>query len=130
MKDTLTDLIKATHIEPAVPPELEHRVMLEVARRAIARARRRARLSLVASMSGVAMLLGACLTAIVMWLPTGFQAIPKIDLPALQFDKFATEVSETLPFLGQWGGVMVLTLFACGAVGFVYYLNGLFSESL
>lgn len=128
MKNDLSELIKAAYTEAPVGDDFERRVMLEVARHAIAHSRRRARRGLIASISGVAMLLAACLAALLTWLPSRLILFQDFRLPWLE--NIMHSAAEIVPFAGQWGGLLVLSLFVSGAAGFAYYLNGLFSESL
>ena len=128
-RDNFTELIRATGELPIPSPDLERRVMIEIARRALARSRRRARRGLVASLSGLAMLLAGCIAALVVWYPalmpafTNFSWLEEIGdlLPELP------QTDTTLPFIEQWGGLILLVLLVGGAVGFIYYLNSLFS---
>ncbi len=131
-RDNFAELIRAAAGElPVVSPDLERRVMMEVARRALARARRRARRGLVASLAGLAMLLAGCIAALVVWYPvlapalTNFSWLERIriDIPVPDFTQ-TTGVS----FLEEWGGLVLLVLLVGGAVGFVYYLISLFSS--
>ncbi len=143
MKDNFAELIKAAGNKiasdgPTVSPDLERRVMIEVARRAIEGSRRRARRGLVASLVGLAMLLAGCIAALVVWFPalapalTRFTWLENLRIPKL-FDTVAgsmagvAESTATLPFLEQWGGLILLVLLVVGAAGFIYYLNSLFS---
>ena len=128
-RDNFTELIRATGELPIPSPDLERRVMIEIARRALARSRRRARRGLVASLSGLAMLLAGCIAALVVWYPALMPAFTHISwlekigdlLPELP------QTDTTLPFIEQWGGLILLVLLVGGAVGFIYYLNSLFS---
>ncbi len=76
--ENLAKLIVAAYREPAVDPAFEQRVMMEVARRAIAKARRRARFSLAASLSGATVAAAAAVIAIILWFPP--QIILSIDV--------------------------------------------------
>jgi hypothetical protein len=136
MEDNFSKLIQAAGREiafenSAVSPELEHRVMVTVARRAIEASRRRARRGLVASLSGLAMLLAGGIAALVVWFPAltpslNFTWLEKLRIPAM-FQGIASGVETTtsLPFLEQWGGVILVLLLAGGAAGFLWCLNSL-----
>lgn len=84
MKNELSTLIKVSLLseskELTVSDDFERRVMIEVARRAIERSRRRARFGLAASLSGLAMLLAACITGVVVWFPVN--VVLSVDLDA------------------------------------------------
>ncbi len=129
-RDNFAELIRAAAGElPAVSPDLERRVMIEVARRALARSRRRAQRGLVASLAGLAMLLAGCIAALVVWYPvlapalTRFDWLERIHIPVPEFTQ-----TTGVTFLEEWGGLVLLVLLVGGAVGFVYYLNSLFSS--
>lgn len=127
MKNDFSELIKAAYTEPAVGDDFKHRVMLEVARRAIMHSRRRARRGLIASVSALAILLAACIVLLLTWFPTHIILFPKLHLP--WFEDFMCRLAEMEPFFGQWGVLLALTLLVSGVVGFAYYLNCLFSEN-
>ncbi len=42
--------------------------------------------------------------------------------------KGVAENAASLPLLEQWGGLVLIVLLVGGAVGFIYYLNTLFSS--
>lgn len=137
---------------PTLPADFERRVMIEVARRAIERSRRRARRGMVASLSGLAMLLAACVGAVVVWFPALMPAFTRMSwledlritaLGRTIYDAVAgafgagTGVGESvadagggaaLPLFEQWGGLVLLVLLIGGAAGFIYYLNNLFNS--
>lgn len=81
--ENLAKLIKAAAGEPALCDAdlagFERRVMLEVARRAVMRSRRRSRFGVAASLSGLAMLLAACVTLVVALFPTNILLELNID---------------------------------------------------
>ncbi len=141
MKNDLSTLIKAAALSEreglTVSDDLERRVMIEVAHRAIERSHRRARLGLVASLSGLAMLLAACIAVVVVWFPTVLPSftrlswLEKLQLPSLDgiFSGTGVDAVEALPFFEQWGGLTAMILLVGGAAGFIYYLNGLFADS-
>jgi hypothetical protein len=66
--------------DTALSSDFERRVMLEVACHAIARSRRRARFSLIVSLTCVGLTAAACITMLVLWLPTNI--ILEVDLYA------------------------------------------------
>ncbi len=131
-RDNFAELIRtAAGPLPAVSPDLERRVMIEIARRALARARRRAQRGLVASLTGLAMLLAGCIAALVVWYPVLAPALTNFSwLERIRIDIPVPEFTQTIavPLLEQWGGLVLLVLLVGGAVGFVYYLNSLFSS--
>ncbi|MDR2883027.1 MAG: hypothetical protein LBU98_04545 [Alistipes sp.] len=130
-RDNFSELIRTAAGElPAVSPDLERQVMIEIARRALARSRRQARRGLVASLAGLAMLLAGCIAALAVWYPvllpalTSFSWLNRIHISLPEFSPTA----ETIPFLEEWGGLVLLVLLIGCAVGFIYYLNTLFSN--
>lgn len=84
----------------------------------------------MASLAGLAMLLAGCIAALVVWYPvlvpalTRFSWLERIHIPVPEF----STATETVPFLEEWGGLMLLVLLVGGAFGFVFYLNSLFSS--
>lgn len=137
--DEFTTLIRAASVSemPALPVDLESRVMVEVARRTIERSRRRARRGVVASLTGLAMLLVGSIAALVAWFPilmpafTNMSWLEKLRIPEPKFLNglgVAAESAAHEPFLEQWGGLILLGLLVGGAIGFIYYLNSLFSN--
>jgi hypothetical protein len=126
--DKFADLIKAADNEPAVSPELEKRVMIRVAHRAIERSRRRARRGMVASLAGLAMLLAGCIAALVVWFPSLVPAFTTHEWFTRLRNPFSGLFQTTaIPWLEQWGGPLLITLVIAAAVGFVWYLNNLLS---
>lgn len=71
---------------------LERRVMIEVARRAIERSRRRAKFSLVASLSMMTLATAACV-AVVVWFPTNVTL--SVDFDAV-FDSVVAGIKALL----------------------------------
>ncbi len=139
MKDTFTQLIRAAHDEPAITSDFDRRVMIEIAQRAIARSKKRARRGMIASMAGTAMLLAGCVAALVVWFPALLPAFSRTSwldwmrrIPSPWFLKGPSvgSIGETataaLPFLEQWGGLLFMALAAAAAMGIVHYLNNLF----
>lgn len=100
MKDNFSELIKAASVPatgaeiPALSTDFERRVMMEVARRAIERSRRRAERGLVASLSGFTVAAAACIAAVVVWFPTDI--IISFDLDAA-FDTVVSAIKTLLP---------------------------------
>jgi hypothetical protein len=89
--DKFAQLVKAAceASESSFPsPDFERRVMIEVARRAIERARRRARFNLVASLSAISITAAACVTAVVVWFPS--QLVVSVDLDTVLENMVAT----------------------------------------
>ncbi len=131
-RDNLSELIRAAAGELPVPsPDLERRVVIEVARRALERSRRRAQRGLVASLTGLAMLLAGCIVALVVWYPVLVPALTRFEwLERLRISIPVPEFTRTIavPLLEQWGGLALLVLVIGGAVGFIYYLSTLFSS--
>jgi hypothetical protein len=133
MKDNFAELIRASYDEPTPSPELERRVMIEVARRAIERSRRRARRGMVASLTGLAGLLAGCIAALVVWFPTLMPALTDISwmerwrasLHKLFDSAPAAGQSAVAGFIEQWGAPTLLVLGIGVAAGFVWYLNAL-----
>ncbi|MDR2912619.1 MAG: hypothetical protein LBV38_04885 [Alistipes sp.] len=135
--DRFAELIRAAD-EPVILAEgFEQRVMLAVARRAIEQSKRRARRALIALLSGLAMLLGASVAL----LASASSLLPVVGKPfdtlagwfadlhiSLQAGLSLGGVLGTISFWEQWGDMFILTLLAGGAVGFIYYLNSLFSD--
>jgi hypothetical protein len=94
MKDNFAELIKAATDMPTPTPDFERRVMVEVARRAIERSRRRARFNLVASLSGVTITAAASVAAVMLWYPT--QIVIAID-PGAIFDSVVAGIKALIP---------------------------------
>lgn len=144
MENDFSELIKAAAKLPAPAPDFERWVMMEVARRAIERSRRKARRGMVATLSGLAMLLAGCIAAIVAWFPVLMPAFGRMswleklsDIPAPKFlERLAGtttgigvgESAAIVPFFEPWGGLILIVLLIGGAAGFIYYLNSLFSS--
>jgi hypothetical protein len=136
MEDNFSKLIKVASRESAsevtVPAQLEQQVIVAVARRAIEASRRKARRGLVATLSGLAMLLAGGIVALVMWFPAHTPALNFAWLRDL-FDAVGGSVTEavegtaTLSFMEQWGGVVLVLLIAGCAAGFVWCLNSIFA---
>lgn len=132
----LTSLIRALDSDlPLVSPAFHHRVMVQVAHRAIALSRRRARQGLIASLSGLSMLLVGSIAALVIWFPVllpafvNFSWLDKLRSSFLKFPfRQLSPPDSSLPFLEQWGGLLLIVLLVVVAVGFVFYLNSLFSS--
>ncbi len=132
-RDDLKMLVRASAELQAPTADFERRVMIEVARRAIERSRRRARRGVIASLSGLAMLLAACVAALVVWFPARLPAFARSSwlevmrsaMPDL--DAAGAATGNTLPFFEQWGGLTLLVLTIGGAAGFIYYLNTIFA---
>jgi hypothetical protein len=127
--------------------DLERRVMMAVVRREVERSRRRARRGMIASLSGLAMLFAGCIAAVVAWFPALLPSFSRLswlewvrEIPLPEFLDSADFVGsvgsgfsvsagfEGAPLFEQWGGLVVILLLVGGAVGFVYYLNSLFSN--
>lgn len=123
----LSVLMKAAHEQPVVPERLEHKIMLAVARRAIVRSRRRAKLGLIASLSGLGMLLAGCIAVLWHWFPSQLPFLKPLDLSSAH--PFFSGLADAFPFLEEWGGWIVLTLLVASTAGFIYYLNNLFSNA-
>ncbi|MDR2890776.1 MAG: hypothetical protein LBV18_04135 [Alistipes sp.] len=125
--------------------DLERRVMIEIVRREVERSRRRARRGMIASLSGLAMLFAGCIAAVVAWFPALLPSFSRLswlewvrEIPLPEFLDSAdfvgsvglvSEGFESAPLFEQWGGLVVILLLIGGAVGFVYYLNYLFSSN-
>jgi hypothetical protein len=89
----ISELIKATYTAPAVSCELERKIMLKVAQRAIANSQRRARFGLVASLSGITVAAAACIAGVVLWFPT--RILLSIDINAV-FDNVISSIRALL----------------------------------
>lgn len=125
--DALRGLIKTAYEQPSVPERLKHKIMLEIARRAIVSSKRKAKLGVIASLSGLGMLLAGCIVLLVNWFPAYLPFLETVRLPELH--PAFSAITDTFPFIEQWGGWIVLTLLAGSAAGFIYYLNNLFSSA-
>ena len=125
-RDELSELIKSAYNEPSIPQDLERKVMMEVARRSIKFSRRKAKLGLVVSLSGLAMLWAGCIAILISWFPAHLPL--KNSLPPKP-DEWMAKFLEPSPLPEQWGGWIIISLIAIGAVGFIYYLNSLFSDT-
>jgi hypothetical protein len=130
MMDDFSELIRAAaSSEPTPSPELEHRVMIRVAHRAIERSRRRVRRGMIASLAGLAMLLAGCVAALVVWFPSLVPAFTTHEWFARLRNPFVGLFETTaIPWLEQWGGPLVITLVIAAGGGFMWYLNNLLSE--
>lgn len=125
--DGLKELIKAAHRQPSVPESLEHRIMLAVARRAITRSKRRAKMGLAASLSGLGMLLAGCLIVLLNWFPHYLPFTESLRMRELLAG--LSRYANLPPIFEQWGPWITTVLLAGSAAGFIYYLNSLFSNT-
>jgi hypothetical protein len=137
MEDNFSKLIKVASRESAsevtAPARLEHKVMVSIARKAIEASRRKARRGLVASLTGLAMLLVGGIATLIVWFPVftpslNFAWLNKLHIPDL-FKGVASGAENTaaLSFMEQLGGVVLVLLIAGCTAGFIWCLNSLFT---